>query len=89
MDKNSGEERFYIDDKLSYDDEPAAAVVGNVVRAAGTTRHLNADRAVENVTVKVGQQAVLPCFVNNLGSFKVKFLSYFCFFFHSIFTPPP
>ena len=76
MDKNSGEERFYIDDKLSYDDEPAAAaavVAGNVVRAAGTARHLNADRAVENVTVKVGQQAVLPCFVNNLGPFKVNF----------------
>ena len=26
---------------------------------------------LENVTIKVGQQAVLPCFVSNLGSFKV------------------
>ncbi len=32
------------------------------------------DKLIENVTVKVGQQAVLPCFVNNLGSFKVSFI---------------
>lgn len=28
---------------------------------------------IENVTIKVGQQAILPCFVSNLGSFKVNF----------------
>ena len=38
------------------------------------------DKLIENVTVKVGQQAVLPCFVNNLGSFKVSFI-FFNFYF--------
>lgn len=29
------------------------------------------DKTTENVIVKVGQQATLPCFVSNLGSSKV------------------
>ncbi|CAF0871583.1 unnamed protein product [Brachionus calyciflorus] len=29
------------------------------------------DKTLENVVVKVGQQAILPCFINNLGSHKV------------------
>ncbi len=29
------------------------------------------DKTIENIVVKVGQQAVLPCFINNLGSYRV------------------
>jgi hypothetical protein len=29
------------------------------------------DKPIENITVKIGQEAVLPCFINNLGSNKV------------------
>lgn len=35
---------------------------------------------IENVTIKVGQQATLPCFVTNLGSFKVNNNNIFFFF---------
>ena len=35
------------------------------------------DKSTENITIKVGQQAVLPCFINNLGSSKVSRFSYF------------
>ena len=31
------------------------------------------EKSTENITIKVGQQAVLPCFINNLGSYKVSF----------------
>jgi len=46
------------DEYMSFTVQPGSS-------AAGSTNQL------ENVTVKVGQQAVMPCFVNNLGSFKV------------------
>lgn len=29
------------------------------------------DRSSENVTVVIGNEAVLPCFINNLGDHKV------------------
>lgn len=29
------------------------------------------NRNVENISVKVGQHASLPCYVSNLGAFKV------------------
>jgi hypothetical protein len=30
------------------------------------------ERNIENISVKIGQHATLPCFVQNLGSFKVQ-----------------
>jgi hypothetical protein len=69
MDKNlSEEERFYfVDfDKQTEDKEPKSSnsvsdpLIGDL-------------KQIENVTVKLGQQATLPCFVNNLGSFKVTY----------------
>ena len=30
------------------------------------------DKVYENITIKIGQQVILPCFISNLGSFKVR-----------------
>ena len=38
---------------------------------AVTSAPIAVDKSSENITIKVGQQAVLPCFINNLGSYKV------------------
>lgn len=35
------------------------------------------DRHNENVTVVIGSNAVIPCYVNNLGDYKVSFQPYF------------
>ena len=37
-----------------------------------TTQPVAIEKSTENITIKVGQQAVLPCFINNLGSSKVR-----------------
>ena len=34
-------------------------------------KSLSREKSIEQITVKVGQQAMLPCFVTNLGSHKV------------------
>ncbi len=38
---------------------------------ATSTSPMLLDKSTENITIKVGQQAVLPCFISNLGSSKV------------------
>lgn len=38
---------------------------------ATSTSPMILDKSTENITIKVGQQAVLPCFISNLGSSKV------------------
>jgi hypothetical protein len=43
----------------------------NSDRITGPSSSTGTVNQLENVTIKVGQQAVLPCFVSNLGSFKV------------------
>ena len=51
-----------------YNTEPSNEIV-----AANTNVNSGGDleRSVENVSVKIGQHASLPCFVPNIGSFKV------------------
>jgi hypothetical protein len=49
----------------------------NAEAAAGapvveSTTAMPLDKSTENITIKVGQQAVLPCFITNLGSSKVR-----------------
>lgn len=51
-----------------YNTEPSNEIV-----ATNTNVNSGGDleRSVENVSVKIGQHASLPCFVPNIGSFKV------------------
>lgn len=70
--RNSDEDRFYVDesnwDMLHKEldrRESSHQAIGSLSSTSRT------DENYENVTVKVGRKAVLPCFVNNLGSFKV------------------
>jgi hypothetical protein len=53
------QQKYASDDVMSFTVQPKSSATNN---------------QLENVTVKVGQQAVMPCFVNNLGSFKVIYL---------------
>lgn len=83
---------------LEAGDVAVAAAAG---AGAGNRRHQNEiaaddhnsrhdfERNVENISVKIGQHASLPCFVPNTGSFKVQKEK--PSFFHpppSPFTPP-
>lgn len=62
------QQKYASDDVMSFTVQPKSSATNN-------------NNQLENVTVKVGQQAVMPCFVNNLGSFKVIYLFIWpCFF---------
>jgi len=56
------QQKYASDDVMSFTVQPKSSATNNN------------NNQLENVTVKVGQQAVMPCFVNNLGSFKVIYL---------------
>ncbi len=63
---DSDEDRFYIDDSNwpVLEEWPSKSQASRSLEPTKTATY-------ENVTVKVGRQALLPCFVDNLGGSKV------------------
>jgi hypothetical protein len=74
LSKNHQNDNFY---KLEdYNQENSNDITGRTAGGVGggendVSNSNKNNKNVDHITVKVGQQAMLPCFVNNLGSHKV------------------
>jgi hypothetical protein len=66
-----------VNSKLS---SPSLTTLNAEAAVVESTTAMPLDKSTENITIKVGQQAVLPCFISNLGSSKVRNWT-LCFFF--------
>ena len=52
----------------------------NILATSSTFIQPTFDKSNENVTVIIGNSAVLPCFINNLGDHKVLYFDLYFFF---------